>query len=112
MNHNDAIACIAKREPFKASNFVGYVQTYFTGLGGRPVADTPSLASYGRIDLKEYNVLRCYQNAAEVDYVVLSYRTPIAYHTKSDGWIVLSKKHSVTTSKHTNYVKRAIALEG
>lgn len=44
-----------------------------------------------------------------VDYWVYSYNTPIAYRLKgSNEWVVLTAKWSVTTSKHTTIVKRAI----
>ena len=110
MNHNDGISAIAKCAPFEAGNFRGFIQMYFPSTNGTRCNDTPSFCNYGRMDDAEYNTLRCYLNAGAVDYVVLSYQTPIAYHTVTDGWIVCTKKHSATTSKHTNYVRRAIGV--
>ena len=42
------------------------------------------------------------------DFIVYSYGTPIAWHSNS-GWFMPNCKYSVTTSKHQNYVRRAVA---
>ena len=42
------------------------------------------------------------------DFIVYSYSTPIAWHSNS-GWFMPNCKYSVTTSKHQNYVRRAVA---
>jgi hypothetical protein len=42
------------------------------------------------------------------DFIVYSYATPIAWHSDK-GWFIPEVKYSVTTSKHQNYVRRAIA---
>ena len=42
------------------------------------------------------------------DFVVYSYNTPIAWHSDK-GWFIPEVKYSVTTSKHQNYVRRAVA---
>jgi len=42
------------------------------------------------------------------DFIVYSYATPIAWHSSS-GWFMPNCKYSVTTSKHQNYVRRAVA---
>jgi hypothetical protein len=42
------------------------------------------------------------------DFIVYSYSTPIAWHSYS-GWFMPNCKYSVTTSKHQNYVRRAVA---
>ena len=41
------------------------------------------------------------------DYIVYSYGTPIAWHS-GKGWFIPNIKYSVTTSKHQNYVRRAV----
>jgi hypothetical protein len=61
---------------------------------------------YGRLNLDEFARFKAVE--IQVDYVVYSYGTPIAWHT-IDGWYVVEQKFSVTTSKHQNYVRRAIA---
>jgi len=42
------------------------------------------------------------------DFIVYSYATPIAWHSDK-GWFIPEVKYSVTTSKHQNYVRRAVA---
>jgi hypothetical protein len=42
------------------------------------------------------------------DFIVYSYNTPIAWHSDK-GWFIPEVKYSVTTSKHQNYVRRAVA---
>jgi hypothetical protein len=41
-------------------------------------------------------------------YIVYSYTTPIAW-VSDKGWFIPEVKYSVTTSKHQNYVRRAVA---
>jgi hypothetical protein len=48
-------------------------------------------------------------NESRVAFVVFSYGTPIGWHTDARGWYVVSQKFSVTTSKHQNLTRRAIA---
>lgn len=47
--------------------------------------------------------------AANMDYVVYSYSTPIAWHVPGEGWTVPDVKYSRTTSRHQGIVRRAIA---
>jgi hypothetical protein len=91
LNQRDAIHYIATRQEFKASALSG--STY--SLGG------------GRLGGKELATFQADVNA--VTYIVYSYGTPIAWHTLNFGWYVVEQKFSVTTSKHSNYVRRAIA---
>lgn len=41
-------------------------------------------------------------------YIIYSYGTPIAWWSTA-GWFIPEYKYSVTTSKHQNYVRRAIS---
>lgn len=41
-------------------------------------------------------------------YIVYSYSTPIAWFSDK-GWFIPEVKYSQTTSKHQNYVRRAVA---
>lgn len=95
MNQRDAIHYIATAQEFKASALSG-VNANTSGLNG----------AYGRLDAEEF--ARFKEAEIRVDYVVYSYGTPIAWHT-SEGWYVVEQKFSVTTSKHQNYVRQAIA---
>lgn len=91
VNQRDAIHYIETRQEFRASAL--------EGLDGRT-------NTYGRLDAEE--VARYESVKDSIDYVVMSYRTPIAWHS-AEGWYVVAQKFSVTTSKHQNYVRRAIA---
>lgn len=91
MNQRDAIHYIATRQEFKASALSGHVSSW---------QDT------GRLDTVEELRYRSVQDS--IDYIVMSYGTPIAWHYEA-GWYVVEQKFSVTTSKHQNYVRRAIA---
>ena len=97
---------IAEKAPFDAAALHGRIQTYFQYDGRRCVDPVGNME---RMDSTEWATLRCYLNAGAVDYMVLSYETPIAYHTVTNGWIVCKKKHSVTTSKHQSIVRKAIS---
>lgn len=46
------------------------------------------------------------------DYVVYSYRTPIAWHVPNHGWITPHERYSVTTSRHQSKVNTAISQLG
>jgi hypothetical protein len=95
LNQRDAIHYITTREEFTASALSGKHKDY-----------TPSA---GRLNREEYAKLTEASASAKFIYVVYSYDTPIAWHTDAEGWYVVSQKFSVTTSKHSNYVRRAIA---
>lgn len=90
MNQRDAIHYIATRQEFKASALSG--SRYSLGAG--------------QLKGKELATFEADVNGA--DYIVYSYSTPIAWHSLNFGWYVVAQKFSVTTSKHTNYVRRAI----
>ena len=45
----------------------------------------------------------------DIDYVVFSYNTPIAWHLRStDAWLVPTVKYSATTSTHQSVVRQAL----
>ena len=91
INQRDSIYYIENRLDFRASAL--------EGLDGRT-------NTYGRLNDGE---IAQYEQAKEsIDYVVMSYRTPIAWHS-GQGWYVVAQKFSVTTSKHQNLVRRAIS---
>ena len=91
LNQRDAEHYITTRQEFKASALMGT----FAHIGA------------GRLQGKE---LATYEaDRVGIDFIVYSYGTPIAWHTLNFGWYVVEQKFSVTTSKHQNYVRRAIA---
>jgi len=91
VNQRDAVYYIENRLDFRASAL--------EGLDGRT-------NTYGRLDSVE--VMRYESVKDKIDYVVLSYRTPIAWHYAGE-WYVVAQKFSVTTSKHQSIVRRATA---
>lgn len=44
----------------------------------------------------------------EVDYLVYSYETPIAWHTDRSGWLVPAGKYSITTTDHQHLISLAV----
>jgi hypothetical protein len=96
LNQRDAEHYIATRQEFKASALTG-VNANENGL----------LGAFGRLNAEEFAQFK--QDEIRVNYIVYSYGTPIAWHTDAEGWYVVSQKFSVTTSKHQNLTRRAIA---
>jgi hypothetical protein len=95
LNQRDAVHYIATRQQFKASALSGSSFKQY-------VPDS------GRLNPEEFALLKQATTGGEWVYVVFSYGTPIAWNTP-EGWYVVAQKFSVTTSKHSNYVRRAIA---
>ena len=95
LNQKDAEHYIVTRQEFTASALSGKVEEY-----------TPHS---GRLDEKESAQLIADFKGFGGLYVVYSYRTPIAWHNNHGAWYLVSQKFSVTTSKHQNLIKRAIA---
>ena len=91
INQRDAVYYIENRLDFRASAL--------EGLDGRT-------NTYGRLNDEE--IAKYEQVKESIDYVVMSYRTPIAWHS-AEGWYVVAQKFSTTTSKHQNYVRRAVS---
>ena len=89
MNQRDAIHYIETRQEFTASALRG------------------SRYSLGSGRLAGQDLERLHADVNGATYFVYSYETPIAWHTP-EGWYVVSQKFSTTTSKHTNYVRRAV----
>jgi hypothetical protein len=95
LNQRDAEHYIATRQEFTAS-----------ALKGVNVNERGILGGFGRLNAEEFAQFK--QVETSVDYLVMSYDTPIAWHT-AEGWYVVAQKFSVTTSKHQNLVRRAVA---
>lgn len=49
---------------------------------------------------------------ASIDYVVVSYRTPIAWHLTDGAWVVVTDKFSPTTTSHQSAVSSALGGYG
>jgi hypothetical protein len=85
---------IADRVAFTGNNLYGVLGS----LTGSVIYDT------GRLPDEYEQQLRLDQPS----YIVYSYGTPIAWYCDK-GWFIPDAKYSTTTSKHQNYVRRAIA---
>ena len=98
INQKQAIEAIANLDSFEAS-----------ALSSREVYN--SRPSYGRLDSEE--IVEFYEathNSGGMVFIVYSYGTPIAWYVyPTNTWHIVEQKFSVTTSKHQNYVRRAIA---
>jgi hypothetical protein len=95
INQRDAEHYIATNGQFTASSLSGSSFKKYT-------------VDAGRLNAEEYAKLNEATHGEEWVYVVFSYGTPIAWRT-NEAWYVVEQKFSVTTSKHQNLVRRAIA---
>jgi hypothetical protein len=50
-----------------------------------------------------------YDRSEHIDYTVLSYGTPIAWHDNERGWVMPDTKYSTTTSKAQGRIAPGIA---
>jgi hypothetical protein len=96
INQRDAEHYIATRQAFKASALSGSSFKQYT-------------PDSGRLNPEEFALLKQATAGTEWVYVVFSYGTPIAWHIDGGDWYVVEQKFSVTTSKHQNATRRAIA---
>lgn len=88
----NTLDAIAERAPFNAGNLTG--RRHPAGFGRMPPATVDQFTEA----VTEH----------ELDYIVMSYNTPIAWHD-SRGWTIPADKYSPTTSAHQNIVRRAVA---
>lgn len=66
-------------------------------LKGRNTEDGMRPSDSGRLAGEDLEAFQ--RECRDIDYVVTSYATPIAWHTP-DGWHKVAQKFSVTTSRH------------
>jgi hypothetical protein len=84
---------LARRESFTTSGALkGVSQPYSVTLG-----KLPSM---------------WHASALAADYVVYSYRTPIAWHVPNYGWVCPHERYSVTTSRHQSKINTAVSQLG
>jgi hypothetical protein len=93
-SRNDAKAEIAARREFKGNSMFG---SYGTSYGGH---------IYGRAA----ELWAADQIGGQIEYVVVSYATPIAWYTKRGEWVVPQEKYSHTTSRHQSVVRSAVGM--
>lgn len=92
------------REPFRTSG----------SLSGRPVnashrSEWPSL---GMLPAEWQTEITDSVRRGTLDYVIMSYATPIAWHDSQTGWTVPRVHYSVTTSRHAGRVRDAVTYYG
>lgn len=67
----------------------------------------------GRLEGSAEELFNHHVNTNQIDYVVYSYNTPIAWrHSLTGDWHVPTQRHSVTTAKHQNAIRRALHNSG
>ena len=92
ISQTDVSPFINQRQPFQASTL--------RGVEGQ--------AGTGRMSDDE---VRSYRQSNPT-YTIMSYGTPIAWHTNEEGWQISPSKYSMTTSRHQGIVRRAIFEQG
>jgi len=93
-NQAEAVEAIQNRTNFIASSLSGWE--------GRS-------STYGQLSQDEIEQYESVKDS--IDFVVLSYRTPIAWHS-SAGWYMVKQKFSTTTSRHQGIIRRALNSKG
>lgn len=91
----NTIEAIRNLKPFNASNLRGEATPYGLVDGGRLTGIS----------------LDVYLTTPDVDYVIISYSTPIAWHSATVGWYQAPDKFSASTSWQQTLVARALRLE-
>lgn len=78
---------------------------------GGALKGVTSVESFGRFaDGPQYDQMRSEWFAHEIDYVVYSYATPIAWHnSRANEWRTNNDKYSLTTAKHQSIIFTAIS---
>jgi hypothetical protein len=85
---------VRNREEFTAGNVSGHSYAFY-GFGYLPDEFKNAFAA----------------DANQIDYVVYSYRTPIAWHTTDGRWTIPAVRYSASTSRQQNAVRRALSIE-
>jgi hypothetical protein len=93
INQSDAVEYIAQRLDFTAGTLTGR-------------SDAPY--GWGRLIGSDCQMYRSAQT--RIDYVVLSYGTPIAWHLPDYGWHLVDYRFSHTTSRHQSKVRQAVSM--
>lgn len=94
---HDFSAALNMRKAFKTSG----------SLKGGPVTDAATYTGWdmGSLDFEHYDSVR------RADYIVWSYRTPIAWADAETGeWTVPDDRYSVTTSRHQSKIRTAVSV--
>lgn len=65
----------------------------------------------GRLNDEAAETLKQMVRDDEIDFIVYSYVTPIAWHSRKHGWFEVKQKFTMTTSKQQSVVRRAVNIE-
>lgn len=78
---------------------------------GGALKGVTSVEGFGRfVNGPQYNQMRSDWLANEIDYVVYSYATPIAWHnSRANEWRTNNDKYSMTTTHHQSAIFTAIS---
>ena len=71
-----------------------------SGFKGNNLDGTTVCHGAGRLPTAWRDLFYAAEDEGRLEYIVYSYWTPIAWHTKDEGWVVPPVKYSPTTSKH------------
>lgn len=52
-----------------------------------------------------------HETLSQIDYVIYSYATPIAWHVRGEGWAYPDVRYSSTTTGHQSTVRSALRLD-
>lgn len=88
----NTIAAIQNRQPFDAGNLTG----------------STTLSTTGKLPMAYVGEILRTRDEDKLEYVVYSYRTPIAWYGR-DKWTIPAVRYSVTTSNHQGVVRRSVA---
>lgn len=65
-------------------------------------------AEFGAGQLRDEAFRSFCSQANEIDFIVYSYTTPIAWHSPS-GWTCPSDRYSITTSHHQSLIRKVLS---
>jgi hypothetical protein len=66
-------------------------------------------AEYGSGQLSGDALTQFHTEANEIDFIVYSYTTPIAWHSTASGWTCPPDRYSVTTSHHQSLIRKVLS---
>lgn len=75
-------------------------------LKGKNVYDYNSMVNYSWLDKDSKVLLFTFFN--DMEFVVFSYNTPIAWKLKNSDWVINSKNYSRTTIQHKSKLKNEL----
>ena len=99
VTNEQAVACIAKLEEFRNNGSSNQPSFYAVRVSTAKVLNT------GWLEGAEREAMLDAMEAGDVNYVVYSYQTPIAYVARGE-LVLIEQKFSPTTTKHQSFVRR------